>query len=373
MALGPRDTTSLAYVTGWDATEMEKFRLRDGATAGQVAALLDGAVGALNIELYNDPFLTLLIGDYTDQLTVEYRIGSNTQMELHTEYSRPDPQRADVAGHMLPLRSWDYGLGWTWDYLRKARSSHLLADITAGVRAARMRYRTEVLSRLLRRGDDSGSAYGLGTSGLSPGFATAAATTGVDFIPPNYGGTTFTVDHEHYNTITGGALTAAAIADMAADLKEHGHAAPFELIVNPTDALTVAGLTGFVPVAQQLVRYGNTTALAAFDAINYEGVSAIGAISEFRVWTVPGWPQYYAFGWKSYGSNNPLNPLRVRLDMDEARPTVRAFPDPLNGTPTHPLQYAMLFTEFGVGLGPDRTNGVALYTNNATWTDSAVQ
>ena len=114
----------------------------------------------------------MLIGEYTDQLEVEYRVGSSTSMELHTEYGRPDPQRADVAGHMLPLRSWDYAMGWTWDYLRKARSTQLQADIAASIVAVRNRWRIELLTRLLKRGDDSGVAYGLGTSGLSPGFAT---------------------------------------------------------------------------------------------------------------------------------------------------------------------------------------------------------
>jgi hypothetical protein len=61
----------------------------------------------------------------------------------------------------------------------------------------------------LKRGDESGSINGLSATGLSPGFATAAASTGVDFTPPSYGGSTFTSDHEHYVAIAGGAFTAA--------------------------------------------------------------------------------------------------------------------------------------------------------------------
>lgn len=369
MATGYRDTTSLALITGWDADELKRFELRDGVTAMAVAAQASLAIGSLNAELYSDPLFSMLIGEYTDQLEVEYRVGSSTSMELHTEYGRPDPQRADVAGHMLPLRSWDYAMGWTWDYLRKARSPQLQADIAAGVQAVRNRWRIEILTRLLKRGDDSGVAYGLGTSGLSPGFATDAGSTGVDFVPPNYGGTTFTSAHEHYVGIGGGAYTAAVFEDARAELREHGHLGPYEFIIGTSDETTVSGLTGFAPVPERLIRYSANTELAAFGQEENAGVRSIGAIHDFRVWVVPGLPQYYGFGWKSYGSNNPMNPLRIRLDKGQSRPTVQLFPDPTNGSPTHPLQYAMMFLEFGVGVGMDRTNGTPRYVNNAVWAD----
>jgi hypothetical protein len=369
MALGPRDTSSLGLVTGWDATELEKFRLRDGVTAAQVVADANLAIGALNAELYNDPLWSMLIGEYTDELTVEYRVGTTTEMELHTEYGRPDAQRADVAGHMLPLRSWDYGLGWTWDYLRKARSTQLQADITAGVNAVRNKWRVELLTRLLKRTDDSGAAYGLGTTGYSAGFATTAAQTNVDFIPPAYGGTSFTNTHEHYVTIAGGAWTVDVFKDIRAELMEHGHMPSYEVIISSSDVTTVQGLTGFAPVPERLIRYSASTELANFNMDENAGVYSIGAIHDCRVWVVPGLPQYYGFGWRSYGRNNPMNPLKIRLDKGVSRPTVQLFPDPTNGSPTHPLQYGMFFFEFGVGVG-DRTNGTARYNNHAnTWTD----
>lgn len=368
MALGPRDTTSLSLVTGWDATELKKFELSDGVTAAQVAAQLNMALGALNAEFTSHPLWTMLIGDFTDQPEVEYRVGTSTAAERHTEYSRPDAQRAEVAGHMLPLVAWDYGLGWTWDYLRDARSTHLEADIAAGVQAMRDRWRLQILTRLLQRGDDSGAANKLGSGGLSPGFATDAGSTGVDFVPPTYGGTSFTSAHEHYVGIAGGAFTADVFTDAAAELMEHGHLGPYEFIIGGSDSATVQGLTGFAPVPERLVRYGDATTMANFNQEEAQGMYSIGAIKEFRVWVVPGLPQYYGFGWKSYGRLNPRNPLRVRLHKGETAPRVQAFPDPTNGSPTHPLQFAQLFTEFGVGVY-DRTNGTPRYVNNVVWAD----
>lgn len=369
MATGFRDLSTLGLVTGWDATELKKFELRDGVTAAQVAAEANFALATLNAELYNDPLYSLLIGEFTDQMEVEYRVGSSNTMERHTEYSTPNAQRGATEGHMLPISAWDYGMGWTWDYLRKARSTQLQADIAASVQAVKNRYRIEILTRLFKRGDDSGAALGLGTSGLSPGFATAAASTGVDYIPPNYGGITFTSDHEHYVGISGGAFTTAVFQDARTELKEHGLMPPYEFIIGLSDESTVAGLTGFAPVPERLVRYSANTELANFDMEENMGVYSIGAIDEFRVWVVPGVPQYYGFGWKSFGARNPRNPLSVRVDKGETRPVVRLFPDPQNGSPTHPLQFGMLFLEFGVGVGKDRTNGTPRYVNSTTWAD----
>jgi hypothetical protein len=62
---------------------------------------------------------------FTDQMEYRYPIGNTATMEPHTEYGRPDPRRAEMAGHMLPLRKWAYMLGWTADYLEEARMADL--------------------------------------------------------------------------------------------------------------------------------------------------------------------------------------------------------------------------------------------------------
>jgi hypothetical protein len=81
-------------------------------------------------------------------------------------------------------------------------------------------------------------------------------------------------------------------------------------------------------------------------------------------------PQYYGFGWKSYGSNSQKNPLRVRLQKGQTSLQATAFPDPRSGAgAAYPLQYMMYFMEYGIGVA-DRTNGAPYYVNHAnTWTD----
>lgn len=368
MALGPRDTTSLVLMTGWDATALQKYSLQDGTTFDRVVADMRAALGAINAELANDPLWSSLVS-WTDEPTVDYRVGSSNGFEKFTEYGRPDSKRADVEGHMLPLEPFDRGLGWTWDYLRKARMSQVEADIADAIKDVRDLYRVEFLTRLLQRGDDSGVAVGLGTGGYSPGFATTAASTNVDFTPPSYGGTNFASTHEHYVAVAGG-YTNTVFSDAKAELMEHGHMGPYTYLASVSDEAAIRALTDFIPVGSGLVRYGTTVDVANIspDPIA-PGVYPIGVIHDTIIYIVPGMPQYYGFGYKSYGRNSQRNPLRVRLQKGVTAPMVTAFPDPRSGAgAAYPLQYMMLFTEFGVGVG-DRTNGTPRFVNNANWSD----
>jgi len=356
-------------LTGWDATALKNYQLIDGTNYAAVVAQMNAALGALNAEIYNDPLYSRLIS-YTDMPEVEYRVGASNGFEEHTEYGTPDAKRADTEGHMLPLKAYDRKLGWTWDYLQEARLSQIQADVADAIKDARDNWRVRILTRLLKRGDDSGKKNGLGTSGLSPGFATAAASTGVDFTPITWGGNSFTSDHEHYVAIAGGAYTNDVFTDVKAELREHGHEPPYDFIASPSDESTISGLSDFVPVAKTNIRYSSGVDLAtiAMDSVA-PGVYPIGVIHDCVVWIVAGMPQYYGFGWKTYGPNSQRNPLRVRLFKGQSRPSVIAMPDPLAGNAMNPIHNLMLYTRFGVGVGQDRTNGTARYVNNASWSD----
>lgn len=361
MALGPRDKSSLVQMTGWDASAIRNFQLSDGTTIEAVVSELNAALAALNTELAGGLYAEA--ASFTDQPTVEYRMGVSNGFEEHTEYGRPDEQRAEVEGHMLPLKPFDRALGWTWDYLEEARLEQVRADIADAIKDARDLWRKQILRRVLKRSDDSGKKLGLGTSGYSPGFATAAASTSVDFTPPSFGGQDFNSNHEHYVAIAGGAFTKAVFTDAAEELKEHGHEAPFDFWASPDDKEAIKAISGFIKAADPLVQYGITNDLANVSAQEY-----IGVIEEFRVRIVRGLPGYYGFGFKSYGPGSQRNPLAIRFKKGVLRPQVIAMPDPRNGSGAHPLQYLMLRVDFGVGV-KDRTNGTPRYVNNANWSD----
>lgn len=366
--LGQRDTGQLVLPTGWDATELKNFQLNDGTTYAQVVAMMNAGLGALAAEMVSDPLWASLVS-YTDQPELEYRIGTSNGFSLHTEYGRPDPKRGDTTGHMLPIQKFDRMLGWTYDYLLEARLSHIEADIADAIKDARDKWRVQILTRLLKRGDDSGVSKGLGTGGYSPGFATDAGSTSVDFTPPAYGGTSFTSSHEHYVGISGGVFTKAVFTDAKDELREHGHEPPYDFAIGISDEATVKGLTGFVPVAESLVITGAMQDVARLNGMaTVNGTYYIGTIEDFAVRVVRGLPQYYGFAWKSYGPNSARNPLKVRVGKGKQRPSVIAMPDPNGGMGIVPLQNLMLQMEFGVGVS-DRTNGTARYVNSGTWAD----
>ncbi|GIK36560.1 MAG: hypothetical protein BroJett011_03930 [Chloroflexota bacterium] len=363
MALGPRDKSSLVMLTGWDATALKNFQLEDGTSIETVVAELNVALGALNAELAGGMWADAV--SFTDQPDVEYRVGVANGFEEHTEYGRPDAKRADTEGHMLPFKPYDRALGWTWDYLRDARMEQIRADIADAIKDARDLWRQKILTRALKRGDDSGAKNGLGTSGYSPGWATAAASTNVDFTPPAFEGTSFDSNHEHYVAIAGGAFTNAVFEDAYDELREHGHQPPFDFWIGPSDRQAVEALSKFTKAADPLVQLGLTQ-----DRANVNMADYIGVIEQFRVREVRGIPQYYGFGFKSYGARSQRNPFRIRLKKGKGAPMVMAMQDPRNGSGAHPLQYLMLLLEFGVGIS-DRTNGTARYVNNATWSDGS--
>ena len=364
---GVRDTTFLAMLTGWDATELQNFQLQDGTSYAAVAGQLNAALVSLNAEFSNDWMAQLY--SVTDQPDLEYRVGSSNGFVVHTEYGRADAARAATEGHMLPLIPYERMLGWTWDLLRKARMPQIKADIADAIKDARDKRRIAILTRLLKNGDDSGTANGLGSSGYSPGFATTAGSTSVDFLPPSYGGTSFATTHEHYNAHADGAWTNAIVSDLKSELREHGHEPPYMLLISPSDETVVRALSDFVPVAQSLVRYGSTQDLATL-GIGEIGLGAypIGAMDDFGVYVVRGMPQYYGFATKSYGRLSQRNPVAIRLQKGISQWSVVAMPDPNAGNGMYPLQHAMLFMEFGVGV-KDRTNGSPCYVYSGTWAD----
>ncbi len=368
MALGRRDLSTLVLLTGWDATELNNFTLQDGTTYGAIVREMNAALAGLNAELANDSLWAGLMS-FQDNLELEYRVGVSNGFEVHTEYGRPDAKRAETEGHMLPLIPFDRKLGWTWDYLRKARLPQIQADIADGIKDARDKWRVPLLTRLLQRGDDSGAGKGLGSSGFSTGFATTAAQTSVDFRPPDYQGTTFATTHEHYIGINGGVFTNDVFTDARDELREHGHVGPYTALIGTSDRAAVIALSFFTKASEIGVRQGITQDVALPNTtVNSQFAEFLGMIENTEVYELRGIPQYYGVIYKSYGPRSQRNPLRIRLQKGESTIRVVAMPDPNASNGSDPLQNLMLFMEFGVGVF-DRTVATPRYVNNTTWAD----
>ena len=366
--LGPRDLKNRVLGDGWDASELEKLRTEGDISIEQITNLLVGTVAALNAELLNDPVIGQLF-NVTTEPAIEYRTGTTNTVHRFTEYGPEDEQRGDTQGHMLPRLESVYSLGWTWSYLRRARLPQIEADIDGMVNAWRDDWEKALLTRFTKSADESGAAKGLGSSGYSPGFCHAAASTSVDFTPPPWKGKTFDSDHEHYDATnsTAAADWQAAIEAMTLDLAEHGHEPPFTLMISYLDQSTVEGLSAFRPRAVEQIRYGLSQDLALV-AEEFIGVvdtpSGVAAVSvQNRL------PQYSMMMFRSYGVRSPRAPLLVRYAPDMG--LVVNF---LRGESYRqfPIEQLLTFGEYGVGVGPDRTNGVCHQMNTASYSDPTI-
>ena len=351
---GPRDLKNRVLGDGWDATELEKIRTEGNVSIEQITNMLVGAAAALNAELLNDPVMGQLF-NITLEPAIEYRTGTTNTVQVHTEYGPKDESRGATQGHMLPRLSYDHVLGWTWDYLRRARMPQIVADIDGMVNAWRDNWEKALLTRFTKHTDDSGAAKGLGAAGYSPGFISTVGSTAVGWTPPPWKGQTFASTHEHYNFTNG--VTAAnyttAIKAMTAHLFEHGHLPPYVLMISLTDKGTVAGLADFRPKGDPLIRYGLTQDIAL---VSEEFIGSVDTPSgQAMVYVQNRLPTLYMLAFKSYGVRSPRAPLLVRYadDMGLVVNFLRG-----EAYRQFPVEQLLTFAEYGVGVGPDRANGV---------------
>jgi len=365
---GPRDLKDRVLGDGWDADELTKLRTEGNVSVEQITNMLVGAVAALNAELLNDPVMGQLF-NVTLEPAVEYRQGSTNEVKDFAEYAPADAQRGDVQGHMLPRREKVYPLDWTWSYLRRARMPQIEADVDALVASWRDSWEKALLTRFTLSADESGANKGLGAAGYSPGFCHTAGSTEVDFLPPPYKGKTFATTHEHYNPTnsTTAASWTAAIKAMALHLAEHGHVPPFTLMVSYLDQGTVGGLTDFRTRAAAEIRYGLTQDLALVEEAYIGVVDTPSGVVKVNIQNRL--PQYTMMMFKSYGVRSPRAPLLVRYAADMGL-VVNFLP----GKSYHefPIEELLTFGEFGVGVGPDRTNGVCHQMNTASYSDPTI-
>ena len=346
--LGINDLKQYALPTYWDAAKLAQMNLEAGYTYERWLTDVATGLAMANAALLADPLIAGLISITTDA-ALEYRVGVSNGFQDHTEYSVPDQKRGKTTGHMLPLKPYDRGMGWTWDFLRQARRVQLDADVASAMEDLRNIWAQKILTRFFKSDYD---AVGSGRSMPLADGGTADAT----YVPthmPDRGGT-FLYTHDHVTEHNG--ITQAFLETEAENLWEHGHNAPFDLLVAEADISSwtnTTNVTGYVPRASALVRYGLTADLANV------GEDYIGAVDTnygaCRLRATGRLPTTYWGLYKSYGNLDQRNPLRVRYNPAFGIGCVLLAGDNIR---TYPFEKAILFMEFGVGV-TDRVGGIA--------------
>ncbi len=339
--LGPNDLKQYALPTYWDAGKLSQVALESGETYEQLISDIAAGLAMVNGELLRDPLYSGMISLTTDLMS-EYAVGVSNGFEVHTEYGLPDTKRGKTSGHMNDLISYDRGMGWTWDFLRKARRPQIDADIASAVKDVRDLWGQQILTRHFK------NTYTAVGTGRSMPYADAG-TADSNYVPVNVPdrATAFASSHDHFEDLVG--ITQANLETAVKHLWEHGYNGPFELLVADADRSSwtdATALTGYVPVADPLIRYGSTQDLAGTDA---EGV--IGVIETdygaCRLRSTARIPTGFWTVYKSWGAMDQRNPLVVRYQTQFGIGAVLMAGDHIR---QYPLENSIMFAEFGVNV-----------------------
>lgn len=360
----PKGILNLKHVrlpSAWDGAELQRLTLREGVTYENLIADIDDALSVAWEDATSGWLSGLMY--LTDEPALDYGQGSRSEWEDHTERAQPDGQVGDSTGHMLPLKVKDYKLGWTADFLEEARRIKIdeaIGNMAGGLTDTLER---EALQRLFKMEEETGRRYGLGASGVSVPFADGGGGT-IAFTPkpnPNRATAAFAATHDHFLRLDG--ITQANLETAVAHLWEHGDDGPYDLVISQADTAAwtnTSNVTGFKERAHALIQYGQDTTLAQVDE------AYIGAITTKQYGTV----QVRALGriptgfwgvYKSYGPNDPRNPIYARYDdLFGLGPMLV-----VAQVGVYPLQGAIGKIKIGFGVGMSRTAAVLVENDSS--------
>lgn len=351
--LGNRDLKNVVLPIGID---QEALALRLAVAGVTYATLLTDINDAMQLKrdsVLTKPVIANAIA-MTAQIEVYYGSGSTDGFEEKTEYGEADEQYVDEVGHMMPVKAYDRKLGWSEDYLKKARRSQLDTDITNATADYEDLAEKLAIRALFRSTALTGKQFGLGQGGKAVPFCDAGRC-GIPYTPPRgRNGRKFDESHDHFMRLPD--ISQASLELVVENLWEHGHDGPYTALVSDDDLLKWMDKTklNFIVNPQNGVIYGANETLASV------GPEFVGIITTRR-----GTVQVMTNGrvdtnhfnlHKSYGKDDPRNPIWAFEAADgSAAPVIKV--------PTArvlPIQGAVIVVELGFNVGQDRTNGVSV-------------
>lgn len=289
----------------------------------------DSLVGALAFE--------------TQEEFIEYADAVAFKVSPKGEYTIARPQRGEeMGGHMLPVRAWDAGVGWTEDGLREIRLANLLRNFDGLLLGFKVHFKKEVLRRLFRT-TEVPVEWGK-TTAVSPGFA-GSGTGGNAYTRPYPSGAALPGGYTHYIRSDTAGLDAAMLAARDKLFKQ-GHPAPYDLIAPQSVIDTIAASNFFVPTGSPLIRSAPADAEALVDPTLYVGV--FGNLVRVRV-AVDDWSDSALAIFKTYGNLDPRNALAIRFPNTAGVPgNGRAAY--VRSRALYPLANAEVVSRWGVGV-----------------------
>ncbi len=350
MPFGINDIKNVIRIpTNWDLAYMRQWSTADGVTWDRVVSRLAAALTLFNASLTQGPWAAFLRS--TTDTTIEYGLGTGSgELPPMPEHNRPDLFAGESSGHMIPMRDYGGGLGWTSLALRRATAGKLDLSVQALIDAGRVTWTKRFFERLFKK-----TSIRVGVSGISLPFADAGATDPV-YVPPTWEGLDFDDGHNHYLRFADDKPgRAAATQAMVNHLREHGLTPPYVLVIPEEDTALWAAQDEYTPPANAIL----TTQGLERRAVNVDTDLYTGVFEVDRGWgfymPTHHLPANYAGMFKPMGYGNIMNPLAVRYEA--------GFPLGLTiegQVIQFPLQEASAMFTFGMGVN-NRLNGVNVY------------
>jgi hypothetical protein len=350
MAFGIHDLKSVIRIpVNWDLAYLRQWQTADGVTWDRVVARLGAGIALFNRSLTTGPWAPFL--RVTTEMSVGYRLGEDGgELPPMPEHNRPDLFAGEESGHMIPMRDYGGGLGWTSLALRRASMANLDLGVQSLIDRAGTTWRKRIFERLFKMEADR-----VGTTGISMPFADGGVADD-GYIPTEFDGVGFDDTHNHYTRQLDTEAGRTAYIEWAVNtLREHGIMSPYTLVVPEVDAGVWAVQPEVVkPERAVLLTGGLELRSVVPDADLYTGV-----FEATRGWgyvmPTSRLPANYAGMFKPYGFGNVNNPLVVRHETGYPLGLT------LEGQVIiYPLQEAVAMFTFGVGVG-NRLNGALGY------------
>ena len=364
IGFGDLKLTSLPAL--WDEDYLKKVEMAEGTNLQAMIAEAQIAMQLLSNEMLTMPHYSGLFSVQTEA-ELEYATGTANEWQEASEFTPPDPVLGATTGHMLPIKPYDVGLGWTYMYLRKARQATMQAHIQTVVHSGRNLWQKAALTRLF-----TATANTIGSTSSDLPFAEGGSADSTYVPVPSPEGNTFLYTHNHYlgsstTGITASTLDQSAVEVAIYHLYEHGLRAPFELVgaeVDATEWANAENVTGWKPPLWQGVAYQQSAVerMQSGDIQNYVGgiETKYGMVN---VWLSPRIPSDNFAVYKTFGAGAMQNPLRMRIDKTTGF-GFRLIPGIYVNAPA---TLVVGWAEFGFGVGPNRCAAVLVDVGASTW------
>ncbi len=318
-----------------------------------------------DLEMHNRQMLDMIrsLAEVSTERSTVY--GSNVEGEAHKkdEFTRGPTQKVTQGSKVeFPLDAYQYAVGWTADYLRRATVQDMARKTIAARQAHMRQVKRDIKEALFGATNYTSKDRFLDSLDLAVKRLVNADSAA---IPNGPNGEVFdSSTHTHYDGIDWSSANAAqrkaALEALVQDVIEHGHGADVRILINRAQEADIRALADFEPLLVPNIIPGNANdrAQGVLDITKADD-RLIGYYEGFAVWTKPWVPANYILA-LSFG--DPRKPLRFRQSTIVQEQGLFIAGEIV----THPLQarYMEFFHGFGV---LNRTNGAILYLGNATY------